>query len=391
MIDLELPEVIGLTDELTATAPRNAREAVRSAVYRVVCQTRFSSLDLTEADRVSEFVSAVGDPLVESAFWSGYSSALALAGRYREALVGAAALSEIATKYRLDFALPWAMSAAGIGEAGLRNWRRAEELLTNGIAHARGVNNAHAEQHCLAAYIRTLLQQGKRQQALALASEDAAGPPAPVPIPMLAEFAATRALAMVTADRVEESRQLVHSIRGLSKGIEARVITAAVEAIGGLKLHSADSIEKVEDFSSSALSSGALDLLVTAYRSSSELLTVLLRSERCSRDIFMLLQRSGDEDLAVALGLPPPSRDDPLVQLTARQREVYGLLRQGLSNREIANLLYITEATAKLHVQRIFDKTGVRSRKAIAMQAALERSPQATSAIDETGVGSDDS
>jgi DNA-binding NarL/FixJ family response regulator len=60
-----------------------------------------------------------------------------------------------------------------------------------------------------------------------------------------------------------------------------------------------------------------------------------------------------------------------------------------MTNREIAAMLYIAEPTVKLHVQHIFDKLGVRSRRAIAMQAALERSSQATSAIDDTGVGTD--
>jgi len=60
-----------------------------------------------------------------------------------------------------------------------------------------------------------------------------------------------------------------------------------------------------------------------------------------------------------------------------------------MTNREIAAVLFIAEPTVKLHVQHIFDKLGVRSRKAIAMQAALARSAQATSAIDDTGVGAD--
>ena len=81
--------------------------------------------------------------------------------------------------------------------------------------------------------------------------------------------------------------------------------------------------------------------------------------------------------------------DGPKALLTRREREVYELLRQGLTNREIAELLFIAEGTAKLHVQHVFNKLGVRSRKAIAIQAALERSTQATSAIDDTGVGAE--
>ncbi len=71
----------------------------------------------------------------------------------------------------------------------------------------------------------------------------------------------------------------------------------------------------------------------------------------------------------------------------AREREVYELLGQGLTNLQIADLLFISEATVKVHVHHIYDKLGVRSRTALAVQAALERADQATSAIETTRRG----
>jgi DNA-binding NarL/FixJ family response regulator len=61
---------------------------------------------------------------------------------------------------------------------------------------------------------------------------------------------------------------------------------------------------------------------------------------------------------------------------------VFELLRTGLTNREIGRLLFIEESTVKAHTHRIYDKLGVHSRSALAVQAALERSIQATSATD---------
>ena len=64
---------------------------------------------------------------------------------------------------------------------------------------------------------------------------------------------------------------------------------------------------------------------------------------------------------------------DPVASLSPREREVYDLLCEGLSNGEIATQLFITEATVKVHVQHVFDKLGVRSRTALAINAARDR------------------
>jgi DNA-binding NarL/FixJ family response regulator len=48
--------------------------------------------------------------------------------------------------------------------------------------------------------------------------------------------------------------------------------------------------------------------------------------------------------------------------LTPREAEVLRLIAAGKSNREIARALYVSEATVKTHVNRIFAKTGSRDR-----------------------------
>jgi DNA-binding NarL/FixJ family response regulator len=48
--------------------------------------------------------------------------------------------------------------------------------------------------------------------------------------------------------------------------------------------------------------------------------------------------------------------DDPLSQLTAREREVLGLMAEGRSNRGIAKELVVTERAVEKHVTSIFGK-----------------------------------
>ena len=59
---------------------------------------------------------------------------------------------------------------------------------------------------------------------------------------------------------------------------------------------------------------------------------------------------------------PAPERVAGLGDLTRREREVLDHLTRGLGNREIARVLEIAEGTVNIHVHRILDKLGVRSR-----------------------------
>ena len=115
----------------------------------------------------------------------------------------------------------------------------------------------------------------------------------------------------------------------------------------------------------------------------------------------MLLGRGRSEDRRLALGLATAARDaceemgmtalakrvQPVVaeleehsagassvgsRLTRREREVARLLAAGLSNRQIAEQLFVSERTAETHVQNILMKLGFGSRTQVAAWAVRE-------------------
>ncbi|GGR13936.1 response regulator [Streptomyces netropsis] len=59
--------------------------------------------------------------------------------------------------------------------------------------------------------------------------------------------------------------------------------------------------------------------------------------------------------------------------LTERERDILGQLARGLSNREIARALFISEATVKTHLGRIYDKLGVDTRAGAVAVAKEQR------------------
>jgi DNA-binding NarL/FixJ family response regulator len=64
---------------------------------------------------------------------------------------------------------------------------------------------------------------------------------------------------------------------------------------------------------------------------------------------------------------------DALARLTTREKQIVGLVAQGLSNTDIADELTISHATAKTHVSRAMTKLGARDRAQLVVLAYRHR------------------
>ncbi len=114
------------------------------------------------------------------------------------------------------------------------------------------------------------------------------------------------------------------------------------------------------------------------YKHINDPLPVIEKLDPVVRDeINAIIQRATAKDpahrypdvlaLAVAFreGVRPvvtPSEQNIVEQLTYREQEILQCIADGLSNKEIANNLFISEPTVKWHIRQVYRKLGVRSR-----------------------------
>ena len=78
-----------------------------------------------------------------------------------------------------------------------------------------------------------------------------------------------------------------------------------------------------------------------------------------------------------------PAAPVPDYGLSAREREVLTEMTQGLTQREIAERLFISPSTVNTHVQNLYDKLHVRTASAAVAKAVRERLVASAGRADE--------
>jgi LuxR family transcriptional regulator, maltose regulon positive regulatory protein len=351
-------------DEILAAAyalgDTSAEGRLRIEVMRMTQANRRGGISeaLAESCAQMHLVERVRDPLVTTAFLHGLASALNLAGRYEEVIAASRQVLHLAESFRLELPVPHALVDQAIAELGLRRFDRVLPTLRRALD---STSRPDAYLHALTAFVRTRLFLSQRRFPAAL---DALGSIERVGSPTVhAEVHGYQALALARLGRTDDALSSLEAARpNLNTSIEARVLVAGVELIceaagSSKRAHFAKQLWLLVQ------SSGNVDTFLCIYRSTPQVLLDIAGDPSDAPGLTALIARQGDVGFAREAGLAVEGFSDVDI-LTPREREVSYLMAEGLSNKEIAAQLVISQATVKVHLRHVYEKLGVRNRAA---------------------------
>jgi DNA-binding NarL/FixJ family response regulator len=216
-----------------------------------------------------------------------------------------------------------------------------------------------------------LLAEGRVSEAAGAVGGE---PPITLAPGVRGEFLACQALIQSCQEESEQAAALVIAAEARTDANEARALTALTRVISGIQRKDPNAPKLATEAFELVRTAMNFNALVAAYRGYPPLLAHLWEQPTYRPELSNVVSQAADEKLARSLGLgafgPDPLAAD--LVLSPRESEVHSLLAQGLTNREIARQLFISEATVKVHVGRILEKLGVRSRTEAAIKS-LER------------------
>ena len=369
-IELEQVDCAEILTELEALGSDNAADAVRIASGRLLLAVRDGSGIDSQLFSAVHRLPRVDDPLVRSSFLHVWSCVLTLAGRYAEALAATDRQLRDAEQYRLAFVLPHTYIRRSLALRGLRRFRDALDCLTNAqLDHDN--SDDYVALSARSVRLGTYLAMGDFQGAL---GADEPPPTTSAPANAVAELIATKALALACNGQTVEARQAAERSRTMSSAAEPRLLAklamAVAEASDPSETASGIAVEAFAD----VIRSGNVDALVTAYRGYPPLLSKIPPNHGLKAQLGAILTNANDLKLALPILPELRSSINPTDSLlSSREREVLELVSQGLRNREIAQRLFISEVTVKVHVRNLMRKLGARSRThAVAIARRLD-------------------
>ncbi|HJQ49659.1 MAG TPA: LuxR C-terminal-related transcriptional regulator [Gaiellaceae bacterium] len=357
-IEQEAPDLIERLEEFRAAAQRGAKQSLMIAAAELGGALIEGGL-LKAIDNARDVLAldpSGADPIAHTSFLSVFGGALLINGRYEEALEHMNALTTLAVTNAIPFAVPYAQIQSAKALIGLRRFALATRTLS---LLERQMQDKHGDYfHCRIQTERARLYASVHdlERALGVLS---LGLPTRIRKTDGGVFLGWQALLTAIAGDSDRAIAQASDVRQMSRSWEAEslaLLTEAVIALGDGKR------DRTESRLRTVIEGGACDPIVIAVRAAPQLGAFIAAQSHWRSWFQRLLTASRDASLAASLGLRVPREAKAKTGLSPRETEVHELLAQGLTNEEIAKLLYISLSTTKVHVKHIYEKLGVRSR-----------------------------
>jgi ATP/maltotriose-dependent transcriptional regulator MalT len=309
----------------------------------------------------------VRDPFLTTNHLNLFSYVMVNLVEYERALSLSAEFLEKARSSGLVFAIDHALLVRASALIGLRRLSSAQQALHEIADHVDQASQ-HIVGNAELQRVKLAIAAGDLARASRLLAQE---PPNSMPRPFRAEFVGHRGLVFAALGAIEEANEAFDEVQEAVTSAVARCLWDLGQAVLALQTDQPGAQTQCIDAVTRSIDQGYLDFLVTTARAYPDLVTSAAADAKCARSLTQVLSASSDVALGRRAGLEMPRvlrRSEPL---SSREREVYELVAQGRSNKEIARTLFISESTAKVHVRHIFEKLGVHTR-AEAARARVE-------------------